>query len=128
MCARTLECGHSEAPATRRAHGIERDIADDGDQMIFIHRQRPEATLEQAAGLPSPRIEVSSVETALRANDADAKPAGSDGARTRWTGLGHEARGPNRNAELSTRFCEPIAIEPTVPRLEEKQKNYLFYF
>ena len=53
--------------------------------MIFIDRQRPEATLEQAAGLPSPRNEVSSVETALRADDANAKPAGSDGAGTRWT-------------------------------------------
>ena len=34
-------------------------------------------------------------------------------------GIGHEAIGPNRNAELSTRFCEPIAIGCIVPRLEE---------
>ena len=33
--------------------------------------------------------------------------------------IGHEAIGPNRNAELSTQFCEPIAIELIVPRLEE---------
>jgi hypothetical protein len=33
--------------------------------------------------------------------------------------IGHEAIGPNRNAELSTRFCEPIAIDFIVPHLEE---------
>ena len=68
--------------------GITVTTADGCDQMIFLHRQRLEATLEQAAGLPSPRIEVSCVETALRADDANVKPAGSDGASTRWTWLG----------------------------------------
>jgi hypothetical protein len=59
MCARTLECGHSEALATRGARtGSSATYA--GDQIIFIDRQRPEATLEQTAGLPSPRIEVPS--------------------------------------------------------------------
>ena len=68
-----------------RAHGIEQDIADGGDQMIFIHRQRPEATLEQVSGLPSPRIEVSGIETVRPRQRQRQAPAGSDGARTRWT-------------------------------------------
>jgi len=33
--------------------------------------------------------------------------------------IGHQAIGPDRNAELSARFREPIAIEFIVPRLEE---------
>jgi hypothetical protein len=33
--------------------------------------------------------------------------------------IGHQAIGLNRNAELSARFREPIAIEFIVPRLEE---------
>jgi hypothetical protein len=33
--------------------------------------------------------------------------------------IGHEAITPNRNAEYSTRFCEPIAVEFIAPRFEE---------
>jgi len=105
VCAGRLECCHSEALATPRARGIERGIADGGDQMIFIHRQRPEAALEQMSGLPSPCIEVSSEETAPPRQ----RQAGGVGRRKDETdAIGHEAIGRNRNAELSTRLSRAL--------------------
>ena len=71
-----------------------------------------------ASGLPSPRIEVSSVET-VRPRQRQRQAGGVGRRKDEMDVIGHEAIVPNRNAELSTRFCEPIAIEFIIPRLEE---------
>jgi hypothetical protein len=63
----------------------------------------------------STSIEVSGTETAP---PREGQAGGIGRRKDEMDVIGHEAMGPNRNAELSAQFCEPIAIDLIVPRLE----------
>jgi len=97
---------------------IERDIAHRGDQMLLIQGNRAEAPLKQMTGLARPGVHEARIEP-VRARQRQSEPSGVGGREDQMHVVGHQAIGPDLDAEFGAGRGEPIAIEGVVLVAEE---------
>ena len=103
-----------------RPHRIERDIADGGHQMIFVHGHRAEPSLPQMADPVMAGIYLSGVAPVQIAKDAS-KPVFIRRRDDHVDMVRHQAIGPHRYPGRDGRPRQKIAIEPVI-RVTEKRR------
>ena len=88
-------------------------IARGEHQMILVHRHGAEAALKQMPRLARPGAEIAGIEpmrAAHHQSEAHVVPRRQNEMRV----VGHQAIGPNRNAEPGARLRQPIAVERAI--------------